>query len=109
MGHEEDPLRGVRPEFADEVPQLQGVPIRGDVGERLDVHRIRPGFEMGQDPIPGTSMRLGVRNPVAEIHLHVDIGQRLFAVELQRRLPAPAASEEQSDREYGGEGSHHRT
>src|SRR5437660_5145741 len=79
---EQHALRSRGSEAREEIAQMERVALAGDVGDRLHGNGVRAGPQLGEDPVPGALVRRGVRDARPELHLLLQVRERVAAVEL---------------------------
>src|SRR5439155_11301802 len=79
---EQHALRSRGSEAREEIAQMQRVAWAGDVGDRLPGNGFRTGAQLGEDPVRGALVRRGVRDARPELHLLLQVRERVAPVEL---------------------------
>src|SRR5437879_6875486 len=70
---------------------MERVALAGDVRDRLHGNGVRAGAQLGEDPIPGALVRRGVGDARPELHLLLQVRERVAAIELARHAAGAAA------------------
>src|SRR3989475_7257093 len=98
---EQHALRSCGSEAREEIAQMERVALAGDVGDRLHGNGVRAGAQLGEDPVPGALVRRGVRDARPELHLLLQVRERVAAVEFAR--PAGGAARLAGEQEDQGQ------
>ena len=91
MRQEQHPLRRLRAEPREEIPQMQHLAVAQAMRDLLHDHRIRPGTQLGEKPVGFLLMTGFIGDPRAERHLPLDVGERRPSVEFDRALATPVS------------------